>query len=140
MPRGEITVRIELSTDQNGVLKIHVSDNLGNNSVEHTFESISTVLTLEEIIKMKQTAEEMRHQDELLLQKAHLLNDIESRVYEIEKKCKELDNQMDDDYKADARDFLESIHAVMKLRDFTLEQLEEYKEVTEQWYNSINGF
>ena len=47
---------------------------------------------------------------------------------------------MDDDYKADVRDFLESIHAVIKQRDFTLEQLEEYKEVTEQWYNSINGF
>ena len=140
LPRGEITVRIELSTDQNGVLKIHVSDNLGNNSVEHTFESISTVLTLEEIIKMKQTAEEMRHQDELLLQKAHLLNDIESRVYEIEKRCKELDNQMDADYKADVRDFLESIHAVIKQRDFTLEQLEEFKDSTEQWYNSINGF
>ena len=140
LPCGEITVRIELSTDQNGVLKIHVCDNWGNNSVEHSFESNSTVLTLEEITKMKQKSEEMRHQDELLLQKAHLLNDIESRVYEIEKKCKELDNQMDDDYKADVRDFLESIHAVMKLRDFTLEQLEEYKEVTEQWYNSINGF
>ena len=65
--------------------------------------------------------------------KAHLLNDIE-------KKCKELDNQMDDDYKADVRDFLESIHAVIKQRDFTLEQLEEFKDSTEQWYNSINGF
>ena len=140
MPRGAITVRIELSTDPNGVLTVKASDNLNNNSIEHVFEGKSTYLSNDDIIAMKRKAEEMKKVDEEFKQKAQLLNDIEELVYQVEKVYKEYGDSYDTQYKEDVENFLMSIHEVLKVRDYDIQQLEDYKATTEQWFEAVRVF
>ena len=136
LARGEVIVRIELSTDSNGVLTVHVSDNLGNDSVEHVFETKSTNLSNDDIIEMKKKADEFKREDELARKRASVRSNIKARVYEIERIAGEIPD-LDQEYHENLLLFLEDIHGVLKSRDLPLEQLEDFKANAEEWYASL---
>ena len=138
LPAGEASVDITMSTDKNGILTVTAKDLTTGKETSVTFENKSTNLSLDDILKMKKTAIEMREIDLMMEKRLDLYNRIENRKYVIEELYEEHKDQMAPEFRSNIEQFLEGIVAFLKDRSAPLEDLEANDEVCQKWIDAFN--
>lgn len=138
LPAGEASVDITMSTDKNGILTVTANDLTTGKETSVTFENKSTNLSLDDILRMKKTATEMREIDLMLEKRLDLYNIIENRKYVIEDLYEEHKEQMKPEFRENIEQFLEGINDFLRDRNAPLEDLEANSDVCQKWIEAFN--
>lgn len=138
-PKGIPQIEITFDVDANGILTV-IAEEKASGKKENMTISGSTNLSDEEIEKMKADAEANATKDAEAVEKANVMNDIESLSFQLEKAKEEMKDKLSEDEVNIASEIIESLNESLKSEDIenmksTLaESNEKWGKITERLY------
>ena len=115
-PRGVPQIEVAFDIDANGILNVSAKDQ-GTGKEQKIRIEASSGLTEEEIQRMKQEAETNAEADKQERMRADKLNDVDSRIFQIEKQLKEAGNKLSETSKKAVENALAELKKAHEAKD-----------------------
>ena len=115
-PRGVPQIEVAFDIDANGILNVSAKDQ-GTGKEQKIRIEASSGLTEEEIQRMKQEAETNAEVDKQERMRADKLNDVDSRIFQIEKQLKEAGNKLSETSKKAVENALAELKKAHEAKD-----------------------